>query len=154
MNNQEDKETVFSFQIEDQIDLAAFCQLLWKRQLRHRVITNDQGRFLMVATEAHMVQVKKLYQDWSLMNEADRASALTDGGGAWKARFVISALNCPVTTLVALTTLTITAIMLLLNPGVVRWFSIALPLESSASLVFEPLSQTFATLQLWRLITP
>ncbi len=154
MNKQENKEAVFSFQVDDQVDLAAFCQLLWKHQLRHRVITNEQGRFLMVATSEHMVQVKKLYQDWSTMSSKDRASVLADGSAAWKARIAESAVNCPVTTLVSLITLVISGIMLLLNPGVVRWFSIAPPLESLTTLGFEPLSQTFATMQLWRLITP
>ena len=154
LNNQKSDETVYSFQVEDQVDLAAFCQLLWKHQLRHRVVSNETGRFLMVATSAHMLRVKALYQDWSLMSDADRALAIAGEKGAWTGALWEKSRIYPVTALAVFITLLISVTMLLVNPGVTGWLSIALPVETGTGLVFEPISQTFSSLQWWRLLTP
>ena len=154
LNIQKNQEAVYRFQIEDQVDLAAFCQLLWKHQVHHRVVTNDTGRFLMVATEEGMIRVKALYGDWCAMSEADRAMAVVGGDRVWIGKLQENARTYPVTALVTLITLVISVTMLLLNPSVVGWLSIAIPLETGTGFVFKPILQTFVSLQLWRLITP
>jgi len=154
LNDQKNSEAVYSFQIDDQVDLAAFCQLLWKQQLRHRVVTNKNGRFLMVATAENMIKVKALYQDWSVMSAVDRAQAIAGKPVAWVSEVRVYAGMYPVTALVTLITLVISVTMLFITPSLIGWLSITLPLETSTGFVFEPISRTFASLQLWRLITP
>jgi len=154
LNNHNNDEAVYSFQVEEQVDLAAFCQLLWKHQLRHRVVTNEAGRFLMVATSAHMIKVKALYQDWSLMSEVERTLAVAGERSAWIGILRAKSRIYPVTALVTSITLLVSTTMLLINPSVIVWLSIALPVETDVGLVFEPISQTFTSLQVWRLLTP
>ncbi|MBV1906293.1 MAG: rhomboid family intramembrane serine protease [Pseudomonadales bacterium] len=156
MNKQENPGPVHSFEIESHVDLASFCQLLWQRKLPHRVISNVQGRFLVVGSDQDMLRVKTLFHDWSMMSDADRKLASNAAEGAWVGKLLNQARKLPVTAMVSLVALLIYLQMHFFDPEVIRMLSFApaVPSEFSGGLRFESLSETFSRLQLWRLISP
>ena len=156
MNNQENSDAIHTFEEEAEVDLASFCQVLWKQRLYHRVITNNQRRFLVVSNEADMRTVSSLYQQWSAMTPTARMQAAAVSKHALFRNVLSFLYRFPTTTSIAALALLCYPAVIGLEQGTsrVHWLSIT-PIElANGFMYFHPLSRTLTELQLWRLVSP
>ena len=136
-----------------QMDLAEFASFLWRHQIPHRILEQDDRQELWVAAGINPERVQKLFDLWQ--QGVDLNNIKVRHNPSVRAGLSLDLWRLPITLL-----LIVSSILIALltgfgdNFGMLRYFTIADLIQQGDSLYTSGLNSTLEQVELWRLLTP
>ena len=135
------------------VDLSGFVKLLQRMQVPHRV-SEEAGEQVLWAPESISEDVRSLYQRFPA-GDPEQQLDLPPTARSQRPGFVEQLRHSPMTALVLLATLIVGGLTLLgSNLDTMEWFSFLQYRVAGEYIQFNPLTESLAAGQWWRLVTP
>ena len=135
------------------VDLSGFVKLLQRMQVPHRV-SEEAGEQVLWAPESISEDVRSLYQRFPA-GDPEQQLDLPPAARSQRPGFVEQLRHSPMTALVLLATLIVGGLTLLgSNLDTMEWFSFLQYRVAGEYIQFNPLTESLAAGQWWRLVTP
>ncbi|NYT74759.1 rhomboid family intramembrane serine protease [Halomonas sp. QX-2] len=138
--------------LPDHADTNELRQALWRHRIGHRITDEADGQLLWIADPRQLGELKALLERWQrgeplvLHQAAQRPRTMTN--------FLASLKQVPVTALMVVISLVIFALIGVFGDQLIVTLTIVPIGISGGELVFGDLSQTLASGQVWRFLSP